>query len=61
MERAARVLRDHRVKRQNLFQTASLPGSRKNFPLARAWGMRAGTDLAWFQDLFDKFAAGDGA
>lgn len=60
MERAARTLRDHRVKRQNLFQSATLPGSRKNFPLARAWGLRAGADLDWFQGLFDKFVvAGD--
>ena len=59
LERAARPLRDRRVKRQSLFQSATFPGARKNFPLARAWGLRAGTDLEWFEGLFEKFAAGD--
>jgi hypothetical protein len=56
MQRAATVLRDGRVKQQDLFENASLGGgSRKNFPLARAWGFHAGTDMEWFKGLFDKF------
>lgn len=60
MTRAARALRDRRVRRQDLFENAALAGgSRKNFPLARAWGLHAGADLAWFQGLFDKFVDGE--
>jgi hypothetical protein len=55
-DRIAASLRDHRVKRQDLFDGAAFSSSNtRSFRLARAWGFQVRADLQWFQTLFDKF------